>query len=372
MQIGSAKDAHEAKMMRVIGVVRQLAMLGLGLFLLPYAAFVILHHPDFAAQADKIQATVGAIANPQVRSQMLVPTTVAGMLPKGLMGAFTGVVMFAFIACHSSYLLAWGGIVVQDVVMPLYRRPLRPKVHIWLLRLAILFSATFTVVWSALFQQVDDIFMYFDITAGIYLSGAGVVILGGMYWRRGTTMAAWIAMITGSVLAASSFIYRSYNPEFLNSRILAFLSICVSVLVYVVASYLTKNPNFDLDRMLNRTPEIKPKRKWEFFGEEFSKFDRRMVKVILVCISLYFAAFAIVTAYNLTHEVSNQSWLKWWRLYFYIMFAGGVVFLTWITIGGIRDLIRMFRMLKTEKTNDADDGHVGSLKTHSDSVDKPK
>jgi len=41
---------------------------GLGLFLLPLAAFVLMHHPDFAREAAMVTSTIGNIANEQVQS----------------------------------------------------------------------------------------------------------------------------------------------------------------------------------------------------------------------------------------------------------------------------------------------------------------
>jgi hypothetical protein len=40
------------------------------------------------------------------------------------------------------------------------------------------------------------------------------------------------------------------------------------------------------------------------------------------------------------------------------MFALGSVFLIWISIGGMRDLVRLFRRLETEAVDDRDDGRV--------------
>jgi len=366
MQIGSAKDAHEAKMMRVMGMIRQIALLGLGLFLLPYAAFVLMHHPDFASLAEKANLTINSITNPQVRSQMIVPAAVAQILPVGLMGAFTAVVMFAFIACHDTYLLAWGGILVQDIIVPLRGKPVSPKTHIWLLRGSILASATFTVLWSMFFKQVDDIFMYFDITASVYLSGAGVVILGGIYWRRGTTIAAWVAMITGSLLSITGFVLKSQIPDQVpNGRMMAFYAVCISVVTYVLVSLFTKDPNFDLNKMLHRNPDqeyarVKQKGlKWWKFGNEYSKGDKIFCTVVVLGIIIYFLLFIGTALYHyFVKETTTQQWINFWYWYFRLMFMFGTIFLVWITVGGIKDLIKMFRQLKSAAIDNTDDGRV--------------
>ena len=222
MVVGDARDAHEARMMRVLLHVRNLAMMGLGLFVLPLAAFVLMNHPDFAGQAAEVNAAVGTVVNEQVRSQMVTPAAVALMLPVGLVGAFAGVVLFSFVTTHDTYLLAWGSVLIQDVIIPLRGKPLPREQHLKWIRASVLVVAIFIVLFSLLFQQVDNIFMFMDISASLYTGAAGVVLLGALYWKRGTTKAAWTAMITGAVLSLSGFVYRVIDPAFLDGRIMAF------------------------------------------------------------------------------------------------------------------------------------------------------
>ena len=65
--------------------------------------------------------------------------------------------------------------------------------------------------------------------------------------------------------------------------------------------------------------------------------------------------------YNIINEVPTDSWLSFWHVYFHLIFVVGTLFSTWITIGGIRDLIRLFRSLKTESVDIHDDGNLQSL-----------
>ena len=44
------------------------------------------------------------------------------------------------------------------------------------------------------------------VTGTIYLSGAGVVLLGGMYWRRGSSTGAFAALLSGLVAIAGLFV----------------------------------------------------------------------------------------------------------------------------------------------------------------------
>ena len=37
--------------------------------------------------------------------------------------------------------------------------------------------------------------MFLALTGAIFVGGAGSAIIGGLYWKRGTTAAAWTAMV---------------------------------------------------------------------------------------------------------------------------------------------------------------------------------
>jgi SSS family solute:Na+ symporter len=357
MLTGSARDAHEARMMRVLLHVRNLAMMGLGLFVLPLAAFVLMNHPDFAAQAVEVGAAVETIANEQVRSQMVTPAAVAHILPVGLLGAFAGVVMFSFITTHDTYLLAWGSVLIQDVIIPLRGKPLPRAAQLKWIHVSVLLVAVFIVAFSMSFQQVDNIFMFMDISASLYTGSAGVVLLGALYWRRGTTKAAWVAMIAGAVLSLSGFVYRIIDPSFLDGRIMAFWVSLICIGLYVVVSLADRSePGADLDRLLNRRKGSQHPG-W-LRGKELPGGDRILIGAIVGGIGVLLTVYLGVCVYNLTHDVPTSSWLDFWHIYIYVMFALGSAFLIWISVGGMRDLFRLFRRLETEAVDDRDDGRV--------------
>lgn len=345
MQVASARDAHEGRMMRVMLHVRSLAMMGLGLFLLPLAAFVLMHHPDFAGDASAVTAAVGNIANEQVQSQMLVPAAVAKILPAGVLGAFAGVVLFSFITTHDTYLLSWAGLVIQDVVIPLRGRALTPREHLRWLRGSVVLVAVFIIVFSLTFDQVDNIFMFMDISASLYTGAAGVVLLGALYWRRGTTAAAWVTMVSGLCLSAAGFVYRGIDPAFLDGRVMAFWVSIVCIVLYVVVSLLGKDPEFDLDGLLHREPGVAKER--FRFGPEVPRGDRILIPVIFGFAGLALVVHLSVGLYSIGAGISTTSWLWFWPGYLYVMFFLGSAFLVWMTIGGFRDLVRLVSSLRS-------------------------
>ena len=361
MQIASTRDAHEAKMMKVMGLFKGLG-LSLGLVLMPLAAFVLMHHPDFSQQAQQVTKAISHISNEQVRSQMIIPAAARHILPVGMIGAFAAVVLFAFISTHDTYLLAWGSILIQDVIVPLRGRPLSPKAHIWALRFSVLFVAVFIIVFSMLFKQSDNIHMFQAITGAIYTSGAGIVILSALYWRRGTSKGAWTAFIVGGILSIAYLVCKTAIEGFpLNGTIAAFFTSLAAILAFVIVSLIDRDPKFDLDELLHRKEK----------SDKSNLNIRQLIKQIpfadkLIYVLLFgyaftaLAVFAIVTIYNVRYGMTVKSWFEWWYIYVWIMFTCGVLILIWFTIGGIMDLIKLFRQLRTEKIDVNDDGYVRS------------
>ena len=113
-----------------------------------------------------------------------------------LLGLFAAVIFGCAISCDDTYVHAWGSIFIQDVVLPIRKRPFKtPGNHLLALRLSIVGVALFGFIFSILFPMKGYIFMFFALTGAIYLGGAGAVIIGGLYWKRGTTAAAWCRSI---------------------------------------------------------------------------------------------------------------------------------------------------------------------------------
>ena len=337
MQVSSARDAQEARMLRVFVQVKNFAMIGLGLFILPLAVFVMMNHQDFTSQASQINDTLSTIANPQVQSQMITPTAIKYILPTGLLGAFGAVVLFAFISTHDTYLLAWGGLLIQDVIIPLKKKELNPQEHMRWIKISVLAVAVFIVIFSLVFRQVDNIFMFFDISASLYIGSAGIVLLGGLYWNRGTTQAACATMITGCILSIAGFAYRQINPDFLDGRIMSFYVVLICITEYIIVSLLTpKQTNFDVATLKGNTAET----------YLVTKKDKILIRTLISCIAIFILAIISVGLYSMAKEVSIGTWLSFWRIFIIAMFIVGTSFLIIITIGGIVDLKKLFSGLK--------------------------
>jgi SSS family solute:Na+ symporter len=405
------KSPHEAKMANILGMFRGQALFLLSM-LVPLFVFAMLHLPEFSVQAAAVNETLASIDNPQIREQMRVPTGVGQLLPAGVMGLFAAMIIAAAVSTDDTYLHSWGSIFVQDVIMPFRNRPLSRRAHLCLLRVAIFGVAVFAFVFSLVFPLSEYIFMYFQITGAIYLGGAGAVIIGGLYWKRGSVEGAWAAMSIGSVLAVTGIALRNiiwphflpdWKLDFPNSQWLQALPetfplngvemsgivALVAVFNYILFSLLSRRPPVNMDKLLhrrqyavedfNRQPvtdeteygfceasaEAGPtlaKRAlfWKRIGvnRNFSKGDKAIYVFNIGFSSFFFFAFVIGSVIAVTVGISDAGWIQWWAFTVIVTLILGVGSTIWFLIGGFKDLFDLIKTLRGALRDDEDDGSV--------------
>ena len=384
----SAKSAHEAKMGSVLAGFRGLPQ-GLFMFLVPVLIYVLMNHPDYQSVADSVTSSLDSLSTDTLKSQMRAPFVLSEILPVGLLGAFAALMLAAFISTHDTYLHSWGSIFIQDVIMPFRDKPFDKDTHLKVLRYSIFGVAVFIFLFSLLFSQSQKIALYFAVTAAIFSGGCGAVIIGGLYWDRGTTAAAWTAMIVGAVIGVGGTLVKQVSGAWLADpssfatikSIILFLQdingqeywgigMAASSLSYVSVSLAGSGTRVDMDRLLNRGKysiqgEVKvvnqePDFGWKIFGmgKEFTKTDKLIYIVNYFWTGMWTLVFIFGTVYNLSNPVSNSSWMTYWKYYIYINIAVCSVIIVWFTLGGISDLRHMIKSLKTENRDHGDDGWV--------------
>jgi SSS family solute:Na+ symporter len=378
----SALNAHEARMGNTLVTWRVLTQ-NLFMMILPICAFTFMHHPDFIDQAQQAQSALNAIGNSQVQVQMTTPVIMKYFLPPGVMGALVAVMLAAFISTHDTYMHSWGSIFVQDVILPLRKKPLSPKNHVRLLRWSIFGVAIFIFCFSMIFKQTEYILMFFQITGAIFLGGAGAAVIGGLYWKRGSTPAAWSAMITGSTLAVSAIIIKQindYSPfagnvmsyiASQNGAILGFYASITAILVYIFVSLLGKKVVFDMDKLLHRgkysvegpraadkDEEVSFIRKMIGMGSEFSRGDKILYLSTLAWTGMIVGVFVVGMICNLAFDIETETWIVFWKYYVLVNFILCVATTVWFVFGGLHNLKEMFARLATLQRDDEDDGTV--------------
>jgi len=363
-----------------------------------------------ASQGKGTAQTFGAI-----HDQMRVPIALRHILPIGVTGVFCALCVFLLISTDTTYMHSWGSIIVQDIVLPVRGRAFTAQQQLRLLRLIIAAVAAFAFFFSLFFAQVDFILMFFAITGAIWLGGAGPCIVGGLYWRRGTSGGAFAALTSGSILAVGGIIaqktwvehiypwleaggtrlarvrtvveglsrplepyveWRVTPDEFpINSQEIYFISMLVGVILYVAVSLLWGKEAFNMERMLHRG---KYRRAGEdeiveeplslrtlyrvFLGitSEYTRGDRVLAWSVFFYSMLWgFGSFVVLTVWNAIAPWPDSWWADWFWLYNLVV-PGiiAVVSTVWFTIGGSWDLRRLFQRLEEKEEDLLDDGRV--------------
>ena len=91
---------------------------------------------------------------------------------------------------------------------------------------------------------------------------------------------------------------------------------------------------------------------------EVSRGDRLIFLATYGWIFLWAAVFVVGTVVNLTRDVSELAWARFWHAFLVINLAAGVVVLLWFGSLGLRDLGRMLRALRGRERDATDDGFV--------------
>ncbi len=384
----SAKSPHEAKMAGILGSWRSGVGYAIGL-LIPVAAYALFR--GSGSESAAARDALGAIADEQVRTQMTTPVALSILLPMGVSGLFAACVIALAVSTDTSCLHSWGSIFIQDVLVPLTNRKLAPEAHLRWLRRSIIGVAVFAFFFSLVFPLKEFILMYFMITGAIFTGGAGAVIIGGLYWNRGTTAGAWSGMLVGCSLSFLGILVNNLLwplglpalksslphwhwlgalPEkfWLNGTEIAFFAAVTAFLTYVAVSLLTCRKPFDMDRLLHRGKYADPSdstpkhqaRGWKVFGmgPEFTTGDKVIYIAKFIWTIGFFAASFGILAWNAIHPWTAEAWAKWWywNIILGIVLSTGT--LVWFTLGGARDLKALITALRSESRNAADDGRV--------------
>ena len=344
--------------------------------------------------------------------QMMTAVGMRHMMPPGLSGLFCLLMIMAMISTDDTRIFSAALTITQDVVMPFIKKPLTPVQHLWVIRGVSIGVGVFFFFGSTMMSQLDYINLFMSSMTSMWV-GAGAMSLLGLYTRFGTTAGAWTSLLTGCGMALSYIGVKQYwthvygflkdmnwldgftrvvesisrpfepfvvwrvNPYkcFINPYEFTLLVTLVSFTLYIVVSKLTCKEPFNLDRMLHRGKYNldnlnQTKTKWTLatvfskligITPEYSFWDRVIARSIFCCSIVYrfFGTVLVVVIWNVF-----QRWPQgWWSKYFFVttlMVPGTVTVIVtfWFGIGSVKDMIQLFRDLKTRKLNFLDNGQV--------------
>jgi SSS family solute:Na+ symporter len=400
---------HETRMAGLLGRWRESGKTVV-VVLLAAAAITYLGHPDFAAASAEAKSEIAAIGQPQIQTQMTIPVALSYLLPIGIKGALAAVLLLGIFGGDSTHLHSWGGILAQDIILPRLKKAPPPERHIKILRWSIIAVALFAFIFGALFRQTEYIIMWWSVTTAVYVGGAGAAIIGGLYWKKGTSAGAWAAAISGSIFSGGGILaYKllgdTYLSDWLNAALglvglggllpaftlngvqISLFATLIAITLYVVISLFTCRQDYPINKMLHRDelptgPDGKPlvpKRPWTLerivgIDANFSRSDKWITGSLFAWALFWFSVLVVGSVWNLVGQTGAISWVKpWsneaWLGFWHITGIGLPILLTvitgvWFTWGGVRDIRALFKSLKLYKVDDSDNGTVSDHKPH--------
>jgi len=344
--------------------------------------------------------------------QMMMPVVLSNILPVGLLGLFCLLMIMLLISTDDTRIFNAAGCIVQDMILPFYKRRLSTKEHLLLLRMTALGVTVFFWVVALFFSQLDYINMFVTIMCALWLGGAGPIMIFGLYTRFGNLTGAWCSIIFGSgtsllglifqrnwalhiypfleesgwvtplnnflVTASSPFepwIHWEMDPvKFpINSFEIFYISMMLAIGSYIIGSYLTYKP-YDLDKLLHRGKysdgKSLVKEPWTLrnvfakligINPEYTRGDKAIAWLVFFYSFGYqlLGTFVTVVIWNAISPWPDS----WWNSYFYIVTLivpgiVGAISTVWFVTGGIIDTRRLFRDLAARKDDPTDNGQV--------------
>jgi len=177
---------------------------------------------------------------------MAMPVFLGHIVPTGLLGLLVAGMLAGFMSTHDSYLLAWAGVITQDIVSPLRRGALGDRARVALTRFLIVAIGVFLLIWGLWYPLRATLWDYMALTGTVYFAGALPVLVGGLYWRRASSRGAMISLLAG-LFALLALVDRNawldsrgvpILPQWWDKRTIALFTFALAAFLMIVGSLL--------------------------------------------------------------------------------------------------------------------------------------
>lgn len=130
-----------------------------------------------------------------------MPLYLASVLPVGLMGILVAAMLAADMSTDSSYLLAYGSVIYNDLLAPLRRRlRMTERQGIRWNRLIVAALGVFFLFYGLWYPLKGSVWSYLTITATIGFASMTTLLISCCYWKRANSWGATAAIIAGAAI----------------------------------------------------------------------------------------------------------------------------------------------------------------------------
>ncbi|MCK5804711.1 MAG: sodium:solute symporter family protein [Lentisphaeria bacterium] len=128
-----------------------------------------------------------------------LPLFLGKVVPTGLLGIISAGLLAAFMSTHDSYFLCWSSVIVRDVIGPTRKQAMTDRDQIKWTRICIVGIGMFLLIWGVWYELPESVWSYMAITGAVYFCGAGVALIGGVYWKKASSTGAFVCIIAGLI-----------------------------------------------------------------------------------------------------------------------------------------------------------------------------
>ena len=165
-------------------------------------------------------------------AEMGLPLLLRTILPVGLMGLMMSAYFSAVMSTADSCLMAASGNVQTDILQKLFKLPKGQRYTLVLSQLITFIIGVLALLIALQMENVLDLMLH---SYAFMVSGLFIPVLGAFYWKRGSAVAAFWAMIIGGGTTLTLTALSVALPFGLDPNI---FGISASAVVFILFSYL--------------------------------------------------------------------------------------------------------------------------------------
>ncbi len=168
-----------------------------------------------------------------------MPVFLGQFLPVGVMGILIAAMLAADMSTDSSYMIAWAGVIYNDIMSPFRRRAHTEKEGLFWSRFIVATIGVFLMFWGLWYKLEGDLWTYLGVTGTIYLSSMSTLLIACCYWKRANDWGAFGAILAGALIPVGFLILglmpatkplaKSIGPYY--SGIAAYASAAVAMVI---------------------------------------------------------------------------------------------------------------------------------------------
>lgn len=129
-----------------------------------------------------------------------MPRFLGTILPSGLMGLLVAAMLAADMSTDSSYMLAYGSIIYNDILAPFRRRHITERRGILINRLIVAALGLFFLFYGLWYPLKGPLWTYLTVTATICFSSMVTLLIACCYWKRANDWGALGAIVLGAII----------------------------------------------------------------------------------------------------------------------------------------------------------------------------